>query len=111
MGIKAAIESKVKTLNIYGDSALVIHQLKEEWETRDHKLVPYQAYIRGMVESFERVSFHHIPREENQLADALVTLSSMFHLDQDGSLPVIKMRTHEEPAYCHAVKGEIDGKP
>ena len=36
MGIKAAIESKVKTLKVYGDSALVILQLKGEWETRDH---------------------------------------------------------------------------
>ena len=25
----------------YGDSTLVIHQLKGEWETKDHKLVPY----------------------------------------------------------------------
>ena len=111
MGIKAAIESKVKILKVYGDSALVIHQLKGEWETRDHKLVPYQAYIRGMIESFDHISFHHIPREENQLADALATLSSMFHVDQDGSLPMIKMRTHEEPAYCHVVEGEKDGKP
>jgi len=28
MGILAAIESKVKVLEVYGDSALVVHQLK-----------------------------------------------------------------------------------
>jgi len=47
MGIQAAIESKAKILNVYGDSALVIHQLKGEWETRDPKLIPYRAYIMG----------------------------------------------------------------
>jgi len=41
LGIQAAINFKVKLLKVYGDSALVIHQLKGEWETRDHKLVPY----------------------------------------------------------------------
>ncbi|XP_052489782.1 uncharacterized protein LOC128042477 [Gossypium raimondii] len=30
MGIRAAIERKIKVLKVYGDSALVIHQLKQE---------------------------------------------------------------------------------
>ena len=78
LGIQVAIDFKVKLLKVYGDSALVIHQLKGEWETRDHKLVPYQAYIRKLIEFFDDISFHHIPREENQMADALATLASMF---------------------------------
>ena len=41
-GIRAALEMGIKNLKVYGDSALVIYQLKEEWETRDHKLVLYQ---------------------------------------------------------------------
>ena len=40
LGIQAAIDFMVKLLKVYRDSALVIHQLKGEWETRDHKLVP-----------------------------------------------------------------------
>ena len=44
-GIQVAIDFKVKLLKVYEDLALVIHQLKGEWETRDHKLVPYQAYM------------------------------------------------------------------
>jgi len=42
MGIRAAIELKVERLNVYGDSALVTHQVKGEWETQDHKLIPYK---------------------------------------------------------------------
>jgi len=30
MGIRAAIEMKIERLNVYGDSALVIHQVKGE---------------------------------------------------------------------------------
>ena len=40
LGIQAAIDFKVKLLKVYGDSALVIHLLIGEWETRDHKLIP-----------------------------------------------------------------------
>ncbi|XP_028184579.1 uncharacterized protein LOC114371308 [Glycine soja] len=65
LGIQATVNFKVKLLKVYGDSALVIHQLKGEWETRDHKLVLYQAYIRKLIEFFDDISFHHIPREEN----------------------------------------------
>ncbi|XP_028193280.1 uncharacterized protein LOC114378892 [Glycine soja] len=39
--IQAAIDFNVKLLKVYRDSALVIHQLKGEWETTDHKLIPY----------------------------------------------------------------------
>ena len=41
LGIQAAIDFNVKLLKVYGDSALVIHQLGGEWETRGHKLIPY----------------------------------------------------------------------
>ena len=43
LGIQAAIDLNVKLLKVYGDSALVIHQQRGEWETRDHKLIPYQT--------------------------------------------------------------------
>ena len=73
-----AIDFKVKLLKVYRDSAMVIRQFKGEWETKDHKLVPYQTYIRKLIEFFDEISFHHIPREENQMVDALATLASMF---------------------------------
>ncbi|XP_012472509.2 uncharacterized protein LOC105789689 [Gossypium raimondii] len=41
MGIRAAIERKIKILEVYRDSTLVIYQLKGEWETRDSKLIRY----------------------------------------------------------------------
>ena len=41
MGIEAALSYQIGFLDIYGDSALVIYQLRGEWETRDPKLIPY----------------------------------------------------------------------
>ena len=50
IGLQAIIEKKIKKLTVYGDSALVICQLNREWETRDSKLVPYQEFIKGLIE-------------------------------------------------------------
>jgi len=110
MGIRAAIEYKARRLNVYGDSALVIHQIKGEWETRDQKQIPYKAYIKGLIEYFDEIEFHHISREDNQLADALATLSSMFVISQEEELPMIKMQSHENPVYYNFIE-EVDGKP
>jgi len=111
MGIRVAIEYRVKILEVYGDSALVVHQIKGEWETRDQKLIPYLAYIKGLMEYFDAITFHHILQEDNQLADALATLSSMFELNQEEELLTIKMKSHEHPAYCKFIEEERDGKP
>ncbi|XP_073219715.1 uncharacterized protein [Cicer arietinum] len=111
MGIKAAIESNVKFLEVYGDSLLVIHQTKGDWETRDSKLIPYHTHIKELTEHFEKITFHHIPREENQLADALATLSSMFKITTNQDVPVIKIQQREKPAYCLSIEEEYDGKP
>jgi len=111
MGIRAAIEFGAKCLEVYGDSALVVQQVKGEWETRDQKLIPYQAYIKGLMEYFDTITFHHISRDDNQLADALATLSSMFEVNQGGELPKVKMRSHEQPDYCSFIEEESDDKP
>ena len=50
MGLQVAIEKKIKKLTVYGDSTLVICQLNRDWETRDSKLVPYQEFIKGLIE-------------------------------------------------------------
>ncbi|KAH1262154.1 Ribonuclease HI [Glycine max] len=111
LGVQAAIDFDVKLLKVYGDSALVIHQLKEEWETRDPKLIPYQTHILRLAKYFDDISFHHIPREENQMADALATLASMFQLAPHGDLPYIEFKSQGRPAYCYAIEEERDWKP
>ena len=88
---------------------MVIHQLKGEWETKDHKLIPYQAYIKELMELFDDISFHHIPREENQMADALATLSSMFKISPHEDFPCIYIKCHIKLAHCCLIEEEEDG--
>ena len=103
LGLQAAIEKKIKGLMVYGDSSLVICQLNGEWETRDSKLVPYQEFIKGLIEQFEEITFKHLPREENYLADALVTLATMFKVNANAEAQLVKLEVRESQAYCACV--------
>ncbi|XP_040948697.1 uncharacterized protein [Gossypium hirsutum] len=58
MGIRAAIEQKIKILEVYGDSALVIYQLKGEWEMRDPKLIRYRRLVLELIEEFDNITFY-----------------------------------------------------
>ncbi|XP_017979854.1 PREDICTED: uncharacterized protein Mb2253c-like [Theobroma cacao] len=83
MGLQAAIERKIHILKVYGDSALVIYQLRGEWETLDSKLIRYHKYVSKLIENFNKICFTHLPQEENQMADALATLAAMFKIGTD----------------------------
>ncbi|XP_017972492.1 PREDICTED: uncharacterized protein LOC108661118 [Theobroma cacao] len=83
MGLQAAIERKIHVLEVYGDSALVIYQLRGEWETRDSKLIWYHKYVSKLIENFDKICFTHLPQEENQIVDALATLAAMFNVGTD----------------------------
>ncbi|XP_058749769.1 uncharacterized protein LOC131622745 [Vicia villosa] len=111
LGLEAAIDIRIKILEVYGDSALVIHQVNKEWNTRDSKLIPYRDHILKLATEFERITFNHIPREENQMADALATLSSMFKVTWPNHEPRIIVTHFEEPAYYLAVEERPDDKP
>ena len=80
MGLKAAIDLRIKLLRIFGYSALVISQIKGELDTKHPNLISYKEHVLTLIPHFEEINFEYFPREENQLADALATMSSMFKL-------------------------------
>ena len=106
LGLQAAIEKEIKSLNVYGDSTLVIYQLNDEWETRDSKLVPYQKFITKLIEQFEDITFKHLPREENYLADALATLATMFKVNANAEAQLVKLEVRESQAHCICIQKE-----
>ncbi|XP_052483114.1 uncharacterized protein LOC128036228 [Gossypium raimondii] len=65
MGLRAAIMRKIEILQVHGDSALVIYQIRGDWEVRDPKLVRYHDLVAKLVKEFKEVTFKYFPREEN----------------------------------------------
>lgn len=75
------------------------------------KLIRYRDHIRKMIAYFDEITFHYIPREENQLANTLATLSSMFNVKWYNQAPSIRIQRLDEPAYYVVVKVGADNKP
>ena len=77
-GVEAALAAGAKDLLVYGDSLLVINQANEEWEVKKEMLEPYNSYLKTLMKGFDKCLFIYLSRDENQMADALATLSSMW---------------------------------
>ena len=110
-GIEAAIDRRIKFLKVYEDSNLGISQINGDWETRHQNLIPYREHVIKLIPYFEEITFEHIPREENNLADALATLSSMFKVKWANEAPSITIRSLSEPAFYFEANLEPDGNP
>ena len=79
---------------VYGDSMLVIKQVSNEWEVREDKLKLYWDYSATVLLSFTQSKFVHLPREENQMADALATLASTWKIGKQAEMkPLILVRS------------------
>ncbi|XP_058741390.1 uncharacterized protein LOC131613761 [Vicia villosa] len=110
-GIEAAIDLRIKNLAVYGDFALVISQINGDWETRHPNLIPYREHVVKFAQYFDEITFDHIPREENHLADALATLASMFKVKWDNEALAIVIKRLDEPAFCGVIDNMPDEKP
>ena len=64
-----------------------------------------------MVDHFEVTNFEHLPREENQMADALATLVAMFQINSNDEVQVIHMSMKKELTHCLHIEEEVDEKP
>ncbi|XP_017628459.1 uncharacterized protein LOC108471337 [Gossypium arboreum] len=85
MGLKAAIERKIN-----------------HWK--------YMEILRwlvlGLVEEFDDITFNYLPRDENQMADALDTLASMIKVSRQEDMKPIQMSICEASAYCYNIEEE-----
>ena len=80
VGLQVSLEFGAYDLSVFGDSLLIISQIKGKWQARDAKLIPYQKCISRLISKFRNITFAYLPRAHNQFADALATLASMVKL-------------------------------
>ncbi|KAM2246210.1 hypothetical protein ACFXTI_007053 [Malus domestica] len=78
-----AINMEIIALEIYGDSKLIINQLLTKYEVRKDDIVSYFRLATQLLQRFEAVTLEHVPRKENQMADALANLASSITLGED----------------------------
>ena len=80
IGMQLAKEIGVKYLEAYGDSKLVVNQVRGEYEVRHEDLVPYHRAMIKLAEKFEGFFIDHVPRRQNAHANALASLATSLAL-------------------------------
>ena len=77
VGIKVCIKYNIKEVNIYGDSKLVIEQVKGNWKVKSDSLKPIHAEIQKHItpEFFKKITFNHVRRHLNKRADELANVA------------------------------------
>lgn len=108
--IEASIDLRIKILEVYGDPALVINQVRGDWEVRDHKSISHKKHVLELIPYFYKIIFHNIPQGGNQLTDALAILASMFKVNWKNEASSIRINYLDEPVYCLAAEEESDGQ-
>lgn len=71
---------RVKEVEVFGDSTLVIAQSQKLWKVKEKHLKPYQQYLKDLTKTFDKIEYTIISRAQNQFADALATLASMVEI-------------------------------
>ena len=68
-GIEKAIEKGYKSVRFFSDSLMVVNQLNGIFTIKNPDIIPIYNDIQKLLENFDSVSFTHIPRSENTIAD------------------------------------------
>lgn len=71
-GLEEARRMGAKEVDVRLDSLLVINQMKGVFKVKNRDLWPIHQSIKELAASFRKVTFTHVPRELNKMADAAV---------------------------------------
>ena len=76
-GLKVCIEYCIRSVTVYGDSKLVIEQLKGNWKVKSENIKPLYNEIKKLLtpEYFDKIRFQHVRRHLNKRADELANLA------------------------------------
>lgn len=70
--MERALELGATVLDFFLDSELVVKQLTGKYKIKNSGLAPLAGKVLSLSNKFMKVTFSHIRREKNQLADDLV---------------------------------------
>ncbi|XP_059310034.1 uncharacterized protein LOC132061196 [Lycium ferocissimum] len=108
LGLRMALDMDINELMVIGDFDLLIHQVQGERATKNEKILPYANLAQRPCKKFRKIEFQHIPRVENEFANAI---ASMIQNLESSHIDPLRISLKEEHAHCFHVEAEPDGKP
>jgi ribonuclease HI len=80
LGLKVLEELGAKRIVVHGDSELIINQIKGIYQEKHPRLRAYRNLVLDLLEKFPECNLLAIPREQNQVVDALATSTAVFRV-------------------------------
>lgn len=78
-------KAKATEVEIYLDSEFVERQMNHEYKVKEPELQKLFLEVWNMMLDFGKVTFNHIPREKNKIADKMVN-EALDEKERQGSL-------------------------
>jgi ribonuclease HI len=75
-GLRIAIETSIKRLDVTGDSQHVIDQVMKNASCHDEKMEAYCNTVCALEDKFYDIELNHVPRNYNEEADELAKIAS-----------------------------------
>ncbi|XP_062112479.1 uncharacterized protein LOC133823638 [Humulus lupulus] len=88
IGLEVALEMKIQSLEVFGDSLLVIKQINGEFVVKHENLIPYHEKAKYLLGQFQDITLNHIPRSKNGKADALANLAASLTLPKERDIQI-----------------------
>lgn len=76
-GLKMTKDMEVRHLKSYGDSMIVVNQVKGEYKTKEESMRQYLKQVTNTTLYFETFTIKQIPRSKNKQEGALSKMGSM----------------------------------
>lgn len=72
LALEEAKKMEAEELSFFLDSELVVKQLNGEYKVKNEDLGKLFVRVYNLRHQFKKITFHHVMREQNKLADKLV---------------------------------------
>ncbi len=82
LGLEKSLELGYKQVDFRIDSMLVVNQMNGTYKIKNRELWPINERIRELMTKFEKITFSHVKRELNQLADGMVNRTLDAHQNE-----------------------------
>ncbi|CAL2277710.1 unnamed protein product [Prunus armeniaca] len=83
IGLEMLVELGIQSVEILGDSMLVLKQIAGEYKCLSPSLVVYLVATRNLLTEFREATWEHIPREENFATNELAQVATGIQMRED----------------------------
>ncbi|CAL8133986.1 unnamed protein product [Prunus armeniaca] len=98
IGLEMLVELRVQSVEILGDSMLVLKQIAGEYKCLSPSLAVYLVPARNLLAEFRDATWEHVPREENLATNEMAQIATGVQMLEDCVQRIIKVGKKSLPS-------------